>query len=53
MIWIGIAIGGTLGGILGGVFDHGSILGAWSIILSGIGSIVGLWAGYKIGKSYF
>lgn len=52
MIWLGIAVGGTVGGLLGGALDHGNWLGAWSIILSGAGSFVGLWAGYKIGKTY-
>jgi len=53
MIWIGIAIGGTIGGFIGAVFDHGNWFGAWSIIVSGIGSLVGLWLGYKVGKAYF
>ena len=51
MIWIGITVGGTAGGLLGAVFDGG--FGLWSILFSGIGSIAGLWAGYKIGKTYF
>lgn len=53
MIWIGITIGGTLGGWLGAAMDHGNWFGAASILLGGVGSIVGLWAGYKIGKDYF
>jgi len=53
MIWIGIAIGGTLGGWAGAAMDHGNWLGLWSILLSGVGSIIGIWAGYKIGKDYF
>ena len=53
MIWIGIGIGGTLGGFVGALIDHGNALGGWSILFSGIGSLMGLWAGYKIGKEYF
>lgn len=53
MIWIGILVGGTIGGFIGGALDHGNLFGAWSILFSGIGSIGGLWLGYKVGKSYF
>lgn len=53
MIWIGIAIGSTIGGIAGAAIDGGNWLGAWSIIGTGLGSFVGLWAGYKIGQAYF
>ncbi len=48
-IWLGIFIGGGVGGLLGSMFDHGSMIGLWSILLSGIGSIAGIFAGYKLG----
>jgi hypothetical protein len=52
MIFIGITIGGTIGGWLGAAaFDHGNWLGGWSILLSGVGSLAGIWAGYKAGQS--
>lgn len=51
MIWLGIVVGGGAGGALGAVFDGG--LGLWSILLSTVGSLVGLWAGYHLGKMYF
>jgi membrane protein DedA with SNARE-associated domain len=50
-IWIGIFIGSTVGGVMGGALDHGNFLGAWSLLLGTLGSIVGIWAGYKIGNS--
>lgn len=53
MIWIGITVGGLVGGWLGALMDHGNMLGAWSILIGGLGSIAGLWLGYKIGKEYF
>lgn len=53
MIWLGILIGGTLGGWLGAVLDHGNWLGGWSILLGAVGSLAGLWAGFKIGRTYF
>lgn len=52
MIWIGITVGGTVGGLFGGILDHGNWLGLWSILLTTVGSLLGLWAGYKIGKDY-
>lgn len=51
MIWLGILVGGAVGGLIGMPLDGG--LGAWSVILSTVGSLAGVWAGYKIGKAYF
>jgi len=50
-IWIGLTLGGILGGWLGSLLDHSGI-GIWSILLSGVGSIVGIWAAYKIYQNY-
>ena len=44
---------GIVGGWLGALMDGGNWLGGWSILLSGVGSLVGIWAGYKAGKYYF
>lgn len=52
MIWLGITIGGALGGWIGAAMAHGNWMSAASILLSGAGSIVGIWAGYKVGKDY-
>ncbi len=51
MIYLGIAIGGTLGGWLGAVMDHGNWFGLASILLSGVGSLIGIWVGYKAGQN--
>lgn len=51
MILIGVSIFGSLGGWLGASFDHGNFFGVWSILLSTIGSFIGVWAGYKAGQS--
>lgn len=51
MIFIGIGVFGTVGGWLGAAMDHGNWLGGWSILLGGVGSLVGVWAGYKAGQS--
>jgi uncharacterized protein YcfJ len=53
MIWVGILVGGTVGGLIGAVLDRGNMLGVWSIVLSTVGSLAGVWAGYKLGKAYF
>ncbi|MDB5170637.1 MAG: hypothetical protein JWO35_331 [Candidatus Saccharibacteria bacterium] len=51
MITIGIFVGGSLGAWLGSSFDHGNLFGVWGILLSTVGSFVGLWAGYKAGQN--
>lgn len=52
MIWIGLTLGGLIGGWLGGLADDGNIFGAWGIVGGAIGSLVGIWAGYKIAQNY-
>lgn len=47
MILIGATIVGSIGGWLGASLDHGNFLGGWSILLSSIGSLIGIWVGYK------
>jgi hypothetical protein len=53
MIWVGITVGGLVGSWLGGLMDHGNWLGGWSILLGGMGSLLGVWLGYKAGQRYF
>ena len=52
MIFIGIAVFGTIGSWLGALMDHGNWFGAWSILLGAIGSIFGVWVGYKATQSW-
>ena len=57
MIFLGVTVGATIGGGIGNLFDHQSFfsltnLGGWTILLSTVGSFVGIWAGYKAGQ-YF
>jgi uncharacterized protein YcfJ len=51
MIFIGITIGSLIGGWLGAAMSHGNWLSGWSILLSGVGSLAGIWAGYRAGQS--
>jgi uncharacterized membrane protein YeaQ/YmgE (transglycosylase-associated protein family) len=52
MIFLGIIVGSTIGGWLGAaLLDHGNWLGGWSILLSTVGALAGIWVGYKVGQS--
>jgi hypothetical protein len=52
MVWIGLTVGGALGSWLGSLLDQGNFFGTWGIALSTIGSLVGIWVGYKIAQNY-
>jgi len=49
-IWLGVVVGGVAGGLLGSALDHGNALGLWTLLLSSVGSVVGIWAGYKMSQ---
>jgi len=49
MIWIGMTVGSTVGGFIPSLW-HAGIFSMWSIILSTVGGIAGIWAGYQIGR---
>lgn len=56
MIFLGVTVGATIGGGFGNLLDHQSFfsltnLGGWTILLSTIGSFVGIWAGFKAGQN--
>lgn len=46
-VWLGLSIGGIVGGIIGAWLDHGNALGAWSVLIGSVGSLVGIWLGYR------
>ena len=50
LIFIGITVGGLVGGWLGSMLDGGNGFGMWSILLSTIGSLAGIWGGYKLAQ---
>lgn len=50
-IWLGITVFGGIGGWLGSLLD-GTGFGLWSILLTMVGSLVGVWLGYLVGKNY-
>jgi len=52
LIYIGLAVGSTLGGLIGSWIDGGNIFGLWGLLLGAVGAIIGIWAGYKLGRMY-
>jgi len=50
LIYIGIFVGSTIGSWLGSLPDHGNFLGGWSILGGLVGSVAGIWAGFKLGQ---
>ena len=51
MIALGIFIVGSAGGYIGSLLDHGNFFGAWGLLLSTIGSFIGIWLGYKVAQN--
>lgn len=52
MIYIGAGIGGLIGAYIPVMFGDSNPFSGWSLLCSGLGTIVGLWAGYQAGQ-YF
>lgn len=52
LIWVGLTAGGLLGSWLGSLADGGNFFGLWGLTGSTVGSLVGIWAGYKLAKWY-
>ncbi len=49
LIWICLTVGSTVGGYAPDLFGaHG--LSMWSLLTSSIGSVAGIFAGYKLGQ---
>jgi hypothetical protein len=49
LYFLGAGIGGTIGGLLPGLWGAGD-LSLWSIILSTVGGLLGIWAAYKLSR---
>jgi hypothetical protein len=51
MIFLGVTIFGIIGGWIGAAIDHGNWFGTASILIGTVGSLFGVWAGYKAGQN--
>jgi hypothetical protein len=47
LIWLGVFVGGAVGSYIPALWGS-SLLSISSILLSGLGSIVGIWVAFKI-----
>lgn len=50
-VMIGMGVGSTVGALVPMLFGDASLLDGWSILGTLVGGILGIWAGYKIGKA--
>ena len=48
LVMLGAGVGGTAGGGIGALFDGG--LGLWSVLLSTIGGLAGIYIAYKLNQ---
>lgn len=46
-ITLGVFVGSTVGGYIPSLWGAG-LLSLWSVLFSGAGALVGLWAGYRL-----
>jgi len=49
LIWIGMMVGSTIGGFIPALW-HAGMFSVSGIILSTVGGIAGIWAGYRLGR---
>jgi hypothetical protein len=52
MIFIGVTVFGGVGSWLGALMTHNNYFSATSILLGAVGSLLGIWIGYKAGQYY-
>jgi hypothetical protein len=50
MIYVGASIGGLIGGYIPVLFWHAGALSGWSLVGGLIGTIAGIYPGYKLGQ---
>jgi len=48
-IWTGFFLGSTIGGIVPAMWG-GDMLSVWGIVMSLVGGIAGMWAGYRVSQ---
>jgi hypothetical protein len=50
LIWLGFFVGSTVGGMLPSMWGD-DMLSLSGFVLSAVGGVVGIWAGYRLAKS--
>lgn len=53
IVYVFLIFGSLIGAAIGTNIDDGNMFGIWSILLSGIGGMLGIWVGFIINKNYF
>jgi hypothetical protein len=48
-IWLGMIIGSTIGGCVPGLW-HAGLFSIWSIVLSTVGGLAGIWVAYRMDR---
>jgi hypothetical protein len=49
-VWFGMLIGSGIGSYIPLLWGQSSILSMSSMLFSGLGAILGIWVGFKLGK---
>jgi uncharacterized membrane protein len=49
LVWFGMFVGTTVGGMVPSLWGAG-VFSFWSVILSAVGGILGIYAGYRLGR---
>jgi hypothetical protein len=49
MIWIGLFVGSSIGGVIPELWGD-SFLSMWSVLLTAVGGLIGIWIGFKLGE---
>jgi len=50
IIWIGMIVGSAIGNMLPLLWG-GDAISMTGVLLSGVGGILGIWAGYRLGRN--
>jgi predicted MFS family arabinose efflux permease len=48
LIWLGLFVGSTVGGLVPSLWGA-DMLSFSSVLLSGVGGVLGIWLGYRLG----
>lgn len=48
LVFVGVLVGSVLGGYLPSLWGS-DVFSMWSLLFSGVGAMLGIWMGYKMG----